>query len=57
MYFFGLTGAGLLIYVLQTAPLSDMQTVAMAVGGLFVNIAGWLHGHNQAKEAHEKEKL
>lgn len=57
MYFFGLVGAGLLIYVLQTAPLNDMQAVAMALGGLFVNIAGWLHGHNQAKEAHEKEKM
>jgi hypothetical protein len=54
MYFFGLVGAGLLIYVLQTASLSDMQVVALGVGGLFVNIAGWLHGGNQAKESYEK---
>ena len=57
MYFFGLTGLGLLVYLMNTVSLSDMQAFALALGGLFVNIAGWLHGHNQAKEAFEKEKL
>lgn len=48
MYFFGLVGLSLLAYVLQTASLTDLQVIALGVGGLFVNIAGHLHGHRLA---------
>jgi hypothetical protein len=57
MYFFGLVGAVLLMYVLQSAALSDIQAAALFFGGIFVNIAGWLHGKQMANEAHENNKL
>ncbi len=56
MYFFGFVGAGLLIYVLKTGHLSDVHVFALAVGGLFVNVAGWLHGSNQTREHLKKQK-
>jgi hypothetical protein len=54
MYFFGLSGVGLLVWVLETTQIDQWHKFGIFFGALFVNIAGWLHGHNQAKERAEK---
>ena len=56
MYFLGFVGLGFLIYVAETSNLDDLQVWALFLGSLFVNLAGWLHGHRQAEEREQKRK-